>query len=290
MASMGEKILIYCSDTENSKHAEKVLHAKLVESGYQVITDFADSDSDDYVFNKSITKYDDNIDDVKLIVCIGGDGTFLGAVHHFDFPNVPFIGVNTGHLGFFQEIMPNQLDLLIENYQNDRYTIQRMQTVRAIVDHDDVVEEFTGLNEFIVKCEENYSVHLNISIGGKFIEKFSGDGILISTPAGSTAYNYSLGGSLVDPRLELIQVTPIAPMNTTAYRSLTSPLLLPPDLGLGIVPDNGGSKGRMAIAYDGFGLTFDKLNNIEVMLSDTEVKLMRFESYDFWAKVKSKFI
>ncbi|MBP3816479.1 MAG: NAD(+)/NADH kinase [Firmicutes bacterium] len=279
-SAKNRSILIYCSNTDNSKQVEKDLRKKLELAGFNVETDFADKKDD----NLTLT------DDVELIICIGGDGTFLRAVHYFGFPNVPFIGVNTGHLGFFQEIMPDQLDLLIDNYIKEKYTLQKMQTVKAIVNHDDVVEEFTGLNEFIVKGEDNYSVHLNISIGGGFIEKFSGDGILISTPAGSTAYNYSLGGSLVDPRIKLIQVTPIAPMNTTAYRSLTSPLLLPPDLALGIVPDEGGSKGRMAIAFDGFGRTFDKLDSIEVMLSEVTVNLMRFESYDFWAKVKSKFI
>ena len=265
-----KSILIYSSDTQSSKDVEKKLRKKLLDSNFII---------------------KENLDDeVELIICIGGDGTFLGAVHKFNFPDVPFIGVNTGHLGFFQELMPEDVDTFIDNYLNNKYTLQKMQTVKAIVAHDGIVEEITGLNEFIVKCEENYSVHLNISIGGGFIERFSGDGILISTPAGSTAYNYSLGGSLVDPRLKLIQVTPIAPMNTTAYRSLTSPLLLPPDLTLGIVPDEGGSKGRLAIAYDGFGMTFDRLDSIEVMLSDVDVKLMRFDTYDFWSKVKSKFI
>ena len=147
-------ILVYTSDTANSKQVEKILKEKLTRAGFNL--------------------KDDLDSDVELIICIGGDGTFLGAVHHFDFPDVPFIGINTGHLGFFQEIMPDQLDLFIDNYENDKYTLQNMQTVRAIVAHDGIVEEFTGLNEFIVKCEENYSVHLNISIGGGFIEKFSG--------------------------------------------------------------------------------------------------------------------
>ena len=284
---MGAKksILIYCSDTQNSIEVANTLRDKFEKEGYRVETDFAGEEREDSDLLDGTLS-----DRFKLIVCVGGDGTFLGAVHHFNFPDVPFLGVNTGHLGFFQEFMPDQLDLLIDNYKRKKYTLQDMQTVRAIVEHDGIKEEFIGLNEIVVKCEENYSVHLNISIGDKFIEKFSGDGILIATPAGSTAYNYSLGGSLVDPRLKLLQVTPIAPMNTTAYRSLTSPLLLPPDLGLGIVPDNGGSKGRIAIAYDSFSRTFDKLDSINVKLSDVEVRLLRFETYDFWAKVKSKFI
>ena len=62
------------------------------------------------------------------------------------------------------------------------------------------------------------------------------NGLLVSTPAGSTAYNYSLGGSIVDPRLRLLQATPIAPMNTTAYRSFTSSILLPPDLSMEVKP------------------------------------------------------
>ena len=135
-----------------------------------------------------------------------------------------------------------------------------------------------------------YSAHFNISIGGSFIERFSGDGLLISTPAGSTAYNYSLGGSIVDPRLRLLQATPIAPMNTTAYRSFTSSILLPPDLSLGIVPDSYGEKSAITVAYDGFGKLIEKADNIEISLSDKTVELMRFKDYDFWTKVKSKFL
>lgn len=266
----GRNILIYSNDTLKTHQVETSLSAKLIDAGFKVKHDFDDS--------------------IELIICIGGDGTFLEAVHALNFPDVPFIGINTGHLGFFQEIMPDQLDTFIDNYEQERYTLQPMQTVKALVVHDGITDEFIGLNEFIVKSEANYSVHLNISIGGSFIEKFSGDGILISTPAGSTAYNYSLGGSIVDPRLKLLQVTPIAPMNTTAYRSFTSSILLPTNLTLGIVPDEGGGKGRIAIAYDGTGKSYDNVDSIEVMLSDITVKLMRFENYDFWNKVKSKFI
>ena len=109
---------------------------------------------------------------------------------------------------------------------------------------------------------------------------------MVSTPAGSTAYNYSLGGSIVDPRLRLLQATPIAPMNTTAYRSFTSSILLPPDLSMEVKPVDNSSKVKITIAFE----FFDNVSNIEVSLSETNVKLLRLESYDFWSKVKSKFL
>ena len=153
-----------------------------------------------------------------------------------------------------------------------------------------VQREHVGLNEVLIKGNASYSIHLNISIGGSFIERFSGDGLLIATPAGSTAYNYSLGGSIVDLRLKLLQVTPIAPMNTTAYRSFTSSILLPSDLSLGVVPDMENDMNRLCIVYDGRSEEYRNVREIEVCFAETSISLMRFENYDFWTKVKSKFL
>ena len=228
--------------------------------------------------------------DAELLVCIGGDGTFLEAIHKFDFPQMPIIGINTGHLGFFQEIMPDKLDDFIFNYSSGNYSIQNLSTVKAVVKAEGKVSEHIGLNEVIICSNSTHSIHLNMSISGSFIERFSGDGLLISSPAGSTAYNYSLGGSIVDPRLKLLQVTPIAPMNTTAYRSFTSSILLPHDLKLGIVPDINDRGGQIKLSCDGIDTVYDSIDNIEVTFSDVTVNLLRFDSYDFWTKVKRKFL
>ncbi|MEA4922640.1 MAG: NAD(+)/NADH kinase [Eubacteriaceae bacterium] len=232
---------------------------------------------------------DGYIRQAELLIVIGGDGTLLQAIHKYDFPDVPIIGINTGHLGFFQEIHPNDLDEFIFNYKNEKYSLQNLSTVQAIVTVDGKEIVHKGLNEIIIKGNHSYSTHLNISIGGSFIEKFSGDGILIATPSGSTAYNYSLGGSIVDPRIDLLQVTPIAPMNTTAYRSFTSSLLLPSDMKMGITPEYTKSD-ETYILSDGSETGYRDVEQIIVEYSDTIVKLMRFENYDFWNKVKTKFI
>lgn len=267
---MNNKIYIYANDSETSKRTEKKLKQKLDNSGFVPLPKYSP--------------------DADLLVCIGGDGTFLEAIHRYDYPTMPIIGINTGHLGFFQEIMPSMLDDFIFNYRQGRYSIQPLSTVKVRIRTSDGNAELVGLNEVVIKGSDSYSVHLNISIGGSFIERFSGDGLLIATPAGSTAYNYSLGGSIVDPRLKILQVTPIAPMNTTAYRSFTSSILLPSDLSLGVVPDTVGKSDGICVTYDGYTAVYDDVEEIEVTFSDIVINLMRFENYDFWTKVKSKFL
>ena len=268
---MSKKIYIFANESESSAYTEKQLRKKLDKSGY--------------------TMYSEYSDDVDLLVCIGGDGTFLEAMHRFNFPSMPIIGINTGHLGMFQEISPYMLDDFIFNYSQEKYALQKLSTVcMKVKTTDGRVHEHLGINEVLIKASATYSVHLNISIDGSFIERFSGDGVLIATPAGSTAYNYSLGGSVVDPRLEILQVTPISPMNTTAYRSFTSSILLPSDLSLQIMPDMYERKSTLRVVYDGFHVEYDDVEEIEVGFSDVSVNLMRFENYDFWRKVKSKFL
>ena len=269
---MKNKIFFYTNQAESSLATEKVFKEKVKEIGYEVA---------------------DTLDEeVTLLVVIGGDGTFLDAIHAFDFPSIPIVGVNTGHLGFFQEFTPDDLDPFLHLYAKKKYTLQSMQIVYAAIRSQGRTFVRKGLNEIIVASASDYaySAHFNIYIGGSFIERFSGDGLLISTPAGSTAYNYSLGGSIVDPRLRLLQATPIAPMNTTAYRSFTSSILLPPDKGLGIKPDEDFPDAAIVVAYDGFSERYESFDSIDIKLSGRHIDLIRLESYDFWAKVKSKFL
>jgi NAD+ kinase len=260
---------VFANDTDLSRETKKLLKRKLEKSGFLVPHEFDAS--------------------AELIVCVGGDGSFLETLHKYDFPDIPFIGINTGHLGFFQELHPSGLDEFIFRYGQGSYEIQHLKTVRAVVSVGEDRFEYKGLNEILIKGEMSRVIHLNISIGASFIERFSGDGILVSTPAGSTAYNYSLGGSIVDPRLTLLQVTPIAPMNTTAYRSFTSSVLLPSDLSIRIHPEQSGQKGLLIVA-DGMEFLHTGIDEIYLEFADSIVKLLRFEHYDFWSKVKSKFL
>ncbi len=267
---MKKKVIsIYSNESSISQYASNLLRTKLESYGFAPTLEF------------------DN--EAELLICIGGDGTVLQAMHELVFPDIPLIGINTGHLGFFQELYPQDIDEFLFKYSKGNFTIQPLSTVQATVLVNREKHVFTAMNEIMIRGITRSSTHMNISIGDTFIERFSGDGVLLSTPAGSTAYNYSLGGAIVDPRLNLFQVTPVAPMNTTAYRSFTSSILLPSDLAVVIEPENIKSNITYVIA-DGFETEFQDIEKITVEYSPTVVRMVRFEGYDFWNKVKTKFL
>lgn len=228
--------------------------------------------------------------DVELLVCVGGDGTLLRGLHAFGFPDIPVVGINTGHLGFFQELQHDESDRLLDICRGGSYSVQKHRLVRVSVDccGPEPVRHM-GLNDIVIKGSVSRITHLNLCIGGSFVEKFSGDGLLIASSAGSTAYNYSLGGSIVDPRLNLLQITPIAPMNTTAFRCFTSSIVLPPDLDVRIVPEFEYDRDALVIV-DGMERTYTGVERMVIDLAPKEVRLVRLQHYDFWTKVKTKFL
>lgn len=263
-------VYVYTNEEELSRSVGDSLRQLLAERGIRVPACFDDT--------------------VELLVCIGGDGTLLRGLHAFDFPDIPVAGINTGHLGFFQELQHDELHRLLDMCDGGSHSIQRHRLVRVtLLRNGGEPVCHKGLNDIVIKGSVSRITHLNLSIGDSFVEKFSGDGLVIASPAGSTAYNYSLGGSIVDPRLNLLQVTPIAPMNTTAFRCFTSSIVLPPDLEINIVPEFPHDRDVLVIV-DGVEYTYQGVSKIIVDLSFQEVQLVRFQHYDFWNKVKSKFL
>ena len=239
--------------------------------------------------NHNILVTEELTNDTDLIFCVGGDGTLLKLVQKLEFPTIPICGLNTGHLGFFQEIDSTNIDVFLDNFLKDDIIIQPYNIVKADIKVDGKTITHHALNEFVIRGTTNNLVHLGISINDSFIENFSGDGILISSPAGSTAYNYSLSGSLVDPRLNLIQVTPMAPMNTSAYRSLTSSILIPATDRIILKPQDSRSE-TLKILFDGEDEKYDNIEELSFILSKRKINLVLFGNLTFWDKVKEKFL
>ena len=157
---MKKKLInIFTNGSQFSLETQADLTKKLVDRGYTVTREYSQ--------------------DAELIICIGGDGSLLETVHSCNFPECPIIGINTGHLGFFQELSPDDLDHFISDYENGQYTIQHLSTVAAeVTTKDGRTNRHIGLNEIVIKGRQSYAVHLHICIDGVSIEKFSGDGIL----------------------------------------------------------------------------------------------------------------
>ena len=233
---------------------------------------------------------DEYSDEADLLACIGGDGTFLSCIHKCRFPAAPIIGINTGHLGFFQESSPDHLERTIDDIESGRYIIQKIKPVQAKIVAGR--NEFTriGLNEILVRGNYSHVSQFSVSIDDTKVQDFSGDGILISTPVGSTAYNYSLDGALVSPDLDVLQLTPVAPMNTNAYRCFHSSILLPASEKIRIAGIGRSTRGTIILSFDGRTHEFSNVSYVDISQSDKSVRLIRQHDYDYWKKLSSKLL
>jgi len=169
------------------------------------------------------------------------------------------------------------------------YFIQEIAPLEATICTKDSCIEAIAINEVVVKGDKSRVVHLDLKVNNHFVERFSGDGMLISTPTGSTAYNYSAGGSIVDPCLKLIQLTPLFPINTNAYRSFTSSLILPYNSNVKIAPEYR-FENSILMVIDGIEYKFNEIIEIVVISSSVRLKLLRLSNYEFWNRVSEKFL
>ncbi len=267
---MSKKIYIFKNSSESSKIAYKNLISVLKKYDYDVLDSYSE--------------------DVDLLACIGGDGTFLSFVHKCKFPSAPIIGINTGHLGFFQDALPESIEETIDDIESGIVTIQKIKPVQAIISTPKNEFRRIGINEVLVRGQYSHVSHFTVSIDDTMVQRFSGDGILVSTPVGSTAYNYSLGGALVSPDLDVLQLTPVAPMNTNAYRCFHSSILLSSDKTIHIEGMGRTAGGTIILSFDGRTHEFNNVNHIEVSQSDKEINLIRQKEYDYWRKLSNKLL
>lgn len=265
-----ERIInIIHNNNSKSKKTADTLEKKLSEKGFSV--------SENYDYN------------AELNICIGGDGSFLRAVHNYFFPDIPFVGVNTGHLGFFQEISPDSLDKFIEAYEQGEYSIEEMYLVEASICTRTSCIELIGVNEIVIKGFQSKVLHLDVSIADTYLERFSGDGLIISTPIGSTAYNYSAGGSIVFPTLKVLQITPLAPISSKVYRSLTTSAIVHHDMTIKVNPEYR-DENSVLIVVDGKQHKYDNIVEINLKLSDMTINKLTLDPNSFWNDLKEKFI
>lgn len=270
MIKEDKKIInIIHNNTTRSKETSTLLEKTLIEYGF-IISD----------------EYDNN---AILNICIGGDGAFLRAVHKYNFPYIPFIGVNTGHLGFFHEITPEKINSFVECLSNEDYKIEDIYLVEAVVCTRTSCIELVGVNEIVVKGIDSKVIHLDVTIENDLLERFSGDGLIVSTPSGSTAYNLSAGGSIVYPSLRTLQLTHLCPINSKAYRSLLNSVIIPDGMIIKVNPEYR-DENTILIIVDGNQINCDNVVEISFNLSDMTLRRLTLDSQSFWAKVKDRFI
>lgn len=201
---------------------------------------------------------------------------------------VRFIGVHTGHLGFYTDWREYNIEALVESLENDtgEFIQYPLLDVEVVYKNKNETKHFLALNESTIKRVDGTLV-CDVYIKEEHFERFRGDGLCISTPTGSTGYNKSVGGAVLHPRLEALQLTEMASLNNRVFRTLSSPMIIAPDEWIKIKP----------IDTDNFTLTIDQLvsdeGNVDYLRFRIACERIRFAQYQhthFWDRVEDAFL
>lgn len=225
-----------------------------------------------------------------IVISIGGDGMLLSAFHKYEklIDRVRFVGIHTGHLGFYTDYRDFEVDKLIENLKLDTgarvsYPILNVKVKMT----DGRIVEACALNEATVKRLSKTMV-ADIIINNVPFERFRGDGISVSTPTGSTAYNKSLGGAVLHPTIEALQIAEVASLNNRVYRTLGSSVVVPKKDKIVIEPKH---SDRYSIAVDNKTFVYDSIESIEYQIDNSKIHFVATPSHtSFWNRVKDAFI
>jgi len=213
----------------------------------------------------------------KFVISLGGDGTLLKAVARF---NKPLIGVNLGKLGFLTYFRVEDLPLVKAAIEEKRYFLDRREKLRLW--YGDKI--FYALNDFYVNPVSGTALDITVRRSKSLITHFYGDGVIISSPTGSTAYNLSAGGPIMHPRVKAFILTPICPHNLSAR-----PLVLPKGeiIEVRVEPR---AQGKWNLSGDGTTLIeFDRADSFMVELSDKRASLVRIDiTKDFFEILREK--
>ena len=149
-------------------------------------------------------------DDTELLIVLGGDGTFLRAARHVLTKGIPILGVNFGHLGFLTEFGDIPMQELADKLLATDYIVEERSVLEALV--EDTQEYYYAINDISLnRSLESNLLHTDIYINDNLLHSMRADGVIISTPTGSTAYAISAGGAVMDPDIDAFQIVPIAP-------------------------------------------------------------------------------
>ncbi len=225
-----------------------------------------------------------------IVVSVGGDGTLLSAFHHYQdiSSHVRFIGIHTGHLGFYTDWRDYEVNELVESLKNDdgQSVTYPLLDIKVNYAAGGPADYGLALNESTLK-QFSGSMVADVYIKNQLFESFRGDGLCVSTPSGSTAYNKSAGGAIINPRLNAIQMAEISSINNRVFRTLGSPLIIAPDEWIKIVSK---SAHQTILTCDHQVISTGQIASIEYRISKRRIAFAQYQHTHFWRRVSNSFI
>ncbi len=225
-------------------------------------------------------------DGTECIVTLGGDGTLIRAARSLDGKRIPLVGINLGGLGYLTQVgrggnVEELLDALCEN----RFEVQDRMMLKGIVyKNGKKAAESAALNDIVVSREGRLRIlKLRIYVDGRFLNEYSADGMIVSTPTGSTAYNLSAGGPIAQPDGQLMILTPVCPHTLTSRA-----IVFGPESRICIeIPET--ADGGQTAAFDGdLVVKLSGGDYLEITRAETAVRVLRLDNRSFLDILKDK--
>ncbi|GEP24004.1 NAD kinase [Lentilactobacillus diolivorans] len=226
----------------------------------------------------------------EIVISVGGDGTLLSAFHHYQdiSGKIRLVGIHTGHLGFYTDWRDYEVSELVESLEHDngQSVTYPLLDIKVNYAGGGPADIGLALNESTLK-QINGSMVADVYIKNQLFESFRGDGLCVSTPSGSTAYNKSVGGAIINPSLNAIQVSEISSINNRVFRTLGSPLIIAPDEWVKIIPKN---NNRTVLTCDHQVISTATIASVEYRISQRRIAFAQYRHTQFWRRVSNSFI
>ena len=233
--------------------------------------------------NKKIIK-EEIPEDIDCAIVIGGDGSFIEAARVFQNYEIPILGVNMGTLGYLTEVEISHIDEAVAKVIANDFTTENRMMLEGIFENG---EKDISLNDIIVSRKGALRViHFDLFVDGELLNSYEADGVIISTPTGSTAYNLSAGGPIVQPTASMIVITPIC-----SHALNTSSIVLSADAEIVIRVGEGrnGTIEEVLVAFDGADtVTLFTDDILTVRKSDADTKIMKLSKVSFLEILRRK--
>ncbi|SDN04571.1 NAD kinase [Sediminibacillus halophilus] len=230
----------------------------------------------------------DNSDDANIIISVGGDGAFLQAVRKTGFrQDCLYTGIaKSNEAGLYCDFNLDNYDEMVNSILHEELEVRRFPVIDVQVNNQ---AHFLCLNEASIRSTLIKTIVMDVFIDDQHFETFRGDGLIVATPTGSTGYNKSTNGAVVDPKTPCFQVTELASLNNNRYRTLGSSFILDKSrkLTLKVVQDG---NDYPIIGFDNEAYSVRNVQDLTVTLSDKKVKTVKLKNNSYWDRVKRTFL
>ena len=221
---------------------------------------------------------------VDLMISVGGDGTFLKSVDYVRDSEIPVLGINTGRLGFLANVAKDQIQEALCLIKAKKYIFQKRSLLIVHVNDGTGAQDFFAMNELALHKKDTSSmITVKVSLDGNFLNSYWSDGLIVSTPTGSTAYNLSCGGPIVTPGCQVHIVTPIAPHNLNVR-----PMVIPDHMPITLNVEGRGRSYLMSI--DGKSRSIKQGQEIVINKAAFMINVIKFENNNFLDTIRNKML